>query len=182
VSRVVLLDVPPVLAQEENMMEQNPAAIRRNIDINFIFLTLIYPLSYRRGLAHGVLQLSPLICGRAQVTARCYRLTDGSVLRIAARLAVAAATVKAATVKAATVKAATVKAATMETTAKMVSRETVPIEMVQPGVIMIAVPAIGEIAIPVRSPDSKIRTGSIYVITVTPREEQRDRYEAQGYF
>jgi hypothetical protein len=161
-----------VLAQEENMMEQNPAAIRRNIDINFIFLTLIYPLSYRRGLAHGVLQLSPLICGRAQVTARCYRLTDGSVLRIAARLAVAASAVK----------AATVKAATMETTAKMVSRETVPIEMVQPGVIMIAVPAIGEIAIPVRSPDSKIRTGSIYVITVTPREEQRDRYEAQGYF
>jgi hypothetical protein len=90
--------------------------------------------------------------------------------------------VAASAVKTAAVKAATVKAATMETTAKMVSRETVPIEMVQPGVIMIAVPAVGEIAIPVRSPDSKIRTGSIYVITVTPREEQRDRYEAQRYF
>jgi hypothetical protein len=83
---------------------------------------------------------------------------------------------------AATVKTSAMKTSAVEASVNVMKTKTVPIEMVQAGVMMIAVSAGEVIAIPVRSPDSKIRTGSIYVITSTAREEQRDRYEAQRYF
>jgi hypothetical protein len=157
-----------VLAQEENRTGHSPAAIKRNIDISFIS---------RRSAAAGEDKSICVLCAEpATLRVAHARIATQSVvfLRLLYFLAMTASTVK----------TSTVKAATMETTAKMVSRETVPIEMVQSGVMMIAVPAVGEIATPVRSPDPKIRTGatSIYVTSVTPREEQRNRYEAKRYF
>jgi hypothetical protein len=85
---------------------------------------------------------------------------------------------------ASTVKTAAMKTAAVEASVNVMKTKTVPIEMMQAGVMMIAVSAGEVIAIPVRSPDSKVRTGvtSIYVTSVTPREEQRNRYEAKRYF
>jgi hypothetical protein len=40
-----VLGVLPVLAQEENKTGQNPATVRRNKDIDFIFLTFIDTVS-----------------------------------------------------------------------------------------------------------------------------------------
>jgi hypothetical protein len=80
--------------------------------------------------------------------------------------------------------ASTVKTAAVEASVNVMKSKTVPVEMVQAGVMMIAGSTEKVIAIPVRSPDPKIRTAvtSIYVTAVTPREEQRNRYETKRYF
>jgi hypothetical protein len=74
---------------------------------------------------------------------------------------------------ASTVKTSAMKTSAVEASVNVMKSKTVPIEMVQAGVIMIAVSA-----------EEVIATGvtSIYVTSVTPREEQRNRYEAKRYF
>jgi hypothetical protein len=87
-------------------------------------------------------------------------------------------------VTASTVKTAAMEASAAEASVNVMKSKTMPVEMVQAGVMMIAASAEEVITIPVRSPDPKIRTGvtPIYITSVTPREEQRDRYEAKRYF
>ena len=77
---------------------------------------------------------------------------------------------------------AAMKTAAMETTdvngmnasSKMVQPKTVPIEVVQPVIVMVPVPADTEITGSVWSPNPEIRTAiaSHYVTTVTCRQHQ----------
>jgi hypothetical protein len=72
---------------------------------------------------------------------------------------------------------AAMKTTTMETagvnaSSKMVNTKAVPIEVVQPVIVMVPVPADTEITGSIWSPDPEIRTAiaSRYVVTVTRRQ------------